>query len=714
MSKSRKSRRARAARFVAAVAAVGAFGLAASAEALSYSNSDESQWKAIQSGEEFAGTKLAAGKAEPAKSAYAKDGSWFPIQDEAAVRLIASEFDKNKGDETGKTGPIFATVAIDLRVVSKEICFGFDYLIHVDGEPRGPLPDPRDPTVIAQVDRNEWRYSESGPDAPGDFARTREIPPEEQGAMRAQTPVEPGDHTVYVTVIDPEGDPEEAAAMLAGMRVEKIPVPGECKPLPQVPDRDRDALRDSWEDQGATIQGERIDLPAMGANPDHRDLFLEIDYMRNHQLQQAAVTAVAQSFAGAPVQNPDGETGINLHADNGRNSVMDTTTGATWGDLSRSNRVAHDSVLGSFDASGNYVWDEFDAIKNANFPAERRGVFRYALSAHRYGTNANGSTGLARGIPASDLIVSLGRFVAVGGVNVDQTSNFNGQTGTLMHEFGHTVNLSHGGNEGTNYKPNYLSVMNYTYQFGLNNAGATVFDYSRFDTTTAAGTVTSLNESSLNEPTGITATGAARNFRFLHGCHGDATATALQGPFRMNRAVDWNCDGDSVDVAASTSINKGTALNVLNPHEDWTKLRYSGGRIGIPGGGADLPGVTEVTDDISDETLIGFAARLNGDSAAPAVRIVRARLDAKRDRVTVVASDSGGVDRLIVDAAGQSTAVEPPPTGCAETILQKSGVCHPDKIERRTSLTTTVVVGRGQKVGVVAVDRIGNKKLTSR
>ena len=33
-----------------------------------------------------------------------------------------------------------------------------------------------------------------------------------------------------------------------------------------------------------------------------------------------------------------------------------------------------------------------------------------------------------------------------------------------MHELGHTLGLQHGGGDGVKYKPNYHSVMNYTWQ----------------------------------------------------------------------------------------------------------------------------------------------------------------------------------------------------------------------------------------------------------
>jgi hypothetical protein len=62
-----------------------------------------------------------------------------------------------------------------------------------------------------------------------------------------------------------------------------------------------------------------------------------------------------------------------------------------------------------------------------------------------------------------------------------------------MHELGHNLDLQHGGNESDdpntaekddfNYKPNYLSVMNYAFHTsGLTiNGNDGYMDYSRFD-----------------------------------------------------------------------------------------------------------------------------------------------------------------------------------------------------------------------------------------
>ena len=51
------------------------------------------------------------------------------------------------------------------------------------------------------------------------------------------------------------------------------------------------------------------------------------------------------------------------------------------------------------------------------------------------------------------------------------------QSGTFMHEFGHNLNLRHGGRDNTNCKPNYASVMSYPLQFS-NPVNPRPLDYS--------------------------------------------------------------------------------------------------------------------------------------------------------------------------------------------------------------------------------------------
>ena len=120
-------------------------------------------------------------------------------------------------------------------------------------------------------------------------------------------------------------------------------------------DSDGDGLCDNWEKYGYTApDGTFVDLPAMGANPNHKDIFIQGDYMVNanpfctatdcflghsHQLNPDAAAEITAAFANAPVDNPDGTTGITLHIDSGPDSIMNPLTGETWGDFSQAHEI---------------------------------------------------------------------------------------------------------------------------------------------------------------------------------------------------------------------------------------------------------------------------------------------------------------------------------------------------------------------------------------
>lgn len=237
-------------------------------------------------------------------------------------------------------------------------------------------------------------------------------------------------------------------------------------------DSDGDGLSDVWETEGIDYDGDgvpEVDLPAMGADPEHKDIFIEVDWMvkeptcvwiicwggQDFGPSQDAIDDVIESFADAPVSNPDGVDGVTLHIDTGPTSIMDPNTGATWGAMSGANSVDHDEELGEFDSSNRYDWTEFLEIKADNFEPLRRDAFHYALYADMLEDTS--ISGISRGIPASDFIVSDGGW---GGFTLIQ------ERGTFQHEFGHNLNLWHGGGEGgtLNYDTSYESVMNYEYQ----------------------------------------------------------------------------------------------------------------------------------------------------------------------------------------------------------------------------------------------------------
>src|SRR6185503_4980900 len=86
-------------------------------------------------------------------------------------------------------------------------------------------------------------------------------------------------------------------------------------------DADGDGLPDDWEQNGVTIEGVNINLPAMGADPRHKDIFIQIDWMQTGpdglvlKPNAKALKMVTDAFKVAPVDNPDGKMGIRLHMD---------------------------------------------------------------------------------------------------------------------------------------------------------------------------------------------------------------------------------------------------------------------------------------------------------------------------------------------------------------------------------------------------------------
>lgn len=265
-----------------------------------------------------------------------------------------------------------------------------------------------------------------------------------------------------------------------------------------VPDSDGDGLSDDWESYGVNIPDPShnndifIDLPAMGAKPQHKDLFVHADWMPGYKPTPYAMQIVTEAFRDAPVSNPDNLQGISLHVDIGPTSIMDYRTYQTWGDLSKAGMLPLQSVVGTFDALRNRLdWSAIDSGIKQNFfnPSERTGLFHYACFCSNLPPEFFDATGVSRDNGSTDFLVTLG---SLGGGTPLQ------QAGTFMHELGHNLGLHHGGDDDILFKPNYLSVMNYDFSLiGLLNQNETrSFDYSRRK-------LMPLNEDDLDEKVGI-------------------------------------------------------------------------------------------------------------------------------------------------------------------------------------------------------------------
>jgi len=370
--------------------------------------------------------------------------------------------------------------------------------------------------------------------------------------------------------------------------------------LPRTGDADEDGLQNEWEINGFPAPtGVVVDLAAMGANPLHKDLFIEVDWMRQtsdsprqttqYRLSETAIQLVVDAFSAAPVSNPaplagNPISGIHLHIDHGPESQLHWGATQTWGTLSRSNAVPYTRLL---DLDNNGL--EPIRIMNANLGAGRSEIFRYGLMIDGLGaTNEDGifqqvrASGLALWTPGSLFMVALG---VTGNSNIPLA-------GTFMHEFGHTLGLTHGGPAkagstlaSEEYKPTYLSVMNYSYQFsGLIRDGRGGFlDFSRFDETE----ITELDEGRLNESLGLNGqTTDARRYGVTYFCPDRQKATIVQATAPIN----WNCnsnqDGQALIepewTSSNINLNNGpgrraehpTTPEILRSYDDWANIYY--------------------------------------------------------------------------------------------------------------------------------------------
>lgn len=347
-------------------------------------------------------------------------------------------------------------------------------------------------------------------------------------------------------------------------------------------DSDGDGILDSWETPGWGIDVNSdgiidLDLAALGASPNKKDIFVEWDAMSGMAPLDATLPKVVNAFAISP-------DSINLHITKSDTGITQASWPVNW-------------------------WQKFDSLKsiyfgtkedrdspNAKYILEaKRLVYRYCIFAYQHTTDTwsgRAADNFATG--TNEFMVTLGPWKTPGGTE-DQ------KAATFMHELGHTLGLRHGGGDDENYKPNYISIMNYAWQMPYKWASTWKLSYS-------IEALPPLDETSLDELVGLGVP--------YHSMYDTIIAVPYSGPgksvlytkLKYNESVDWDSSGVITNPAQADINNyddpsQARKLSTLTSQEDWSKLIYNfRNSPGLPHA-TKTSTTTEEPDELNYETF---------------------------------------------------------------------------------------------------------------
>ena len=299
------------------------------------------------------------------------------------------------------------------------------------------------------------------------------------------------------------------------------------------PDIDGDGIPNIWEMKGYDADGDGkidVDFPALGADPNHKDIFVEMDYMPGLLPSEEELDRITKIYADLPMRNPDGTTGVNIHLDAG------SARSAKY-NLGGGNEITHQELDSQFNALNRIKASE------GKFNPAREGTFHYVIWGDYYDNSTSSGIAIFGG---RNLMVTVGPHFWG-----KATSDI--RVAVFVHELGHNLALSHGGWDEINYKPNYLSVMNYQYTL----TGVPMADGSRyFGYSTAEYRM--LNEAKLYEVRGF----GPRAAGFLY------KGKPADGP------IDFNGNGKIDAEPVSVDLNGDGMISNLGAANDLKMIRF--------------------------------------------------------------------------------------------------------------------------------------------